>query len=128
MLDADPYIVAVERRLFWMQDAYTVSDQFPYSHPTNIAVGERINYMRNSVKITVDAFDGTLSFYIWDTSDPIIKAYDKMFPDIFLSQDEMPASLAEHVRYPIDFFNFQAEKYIKYHMKDSENFYNNEDL
>ena len=127
-LDADPYIVAGEGRLFWMQDAYTVSDQFPYSNPTNIAVGERINYMRNSVKITVDAFDGAVRFYIWDTSDPLIKTYDKMFPGLFLSQDEMPASLAEHVRYPIDFFNFQAQKYMKYHMKDSENFYNNEDL
>lgn len=128
VLDADPYIVAGEGRLFWMQDAYTVSDQFPYSNPTNTAVGERINYMRNSVKITVDAFDGTTRFYIWDTSDPVIGSYAKIFPDLFLPQDQMPTSLAEHVRYPIDFFNFQAQKYIKYHMQNPENFYNNEDL
>ncbi|MCH8062428.1 MAG: UPF0182 family protein [Chloroflexi bacterium] len=128
MLDADPYIVAGEGRLFWMQDAYTVSDQFPYSNPTNIAVGERINYMRNSVKITVDAFDGSLRFHIWDESDPMVLTYAKIFPDLFVNQEDMPESLQSHVRYPSDFFRIQAEKYIRYHMKEPQNFYNNEDL
>jgi hypothetical protein len=86
------------------------------------------NYIRNSVKITVDAYDGTLGFYVWDESDPIIKVYSKMFPGLFLSKSDMPEFLQTHVRYPQDFFTHQAEKYNKYHMRESQNFYNNEDL
>ena len=127
-LDKDPYIVAADGGLFWMQDAYTVSDHFPYSDPTNTEVGESINYLRNSVKVTVDAFEGTVRLYIWDSTDPLIATYNKMFPALFNSQDEMPPALAEHVRYPQDMFDLQAQKYNKYHMQDPQNFYNNEDL
>jgi len=125
ILDNDPYIVAADDKLFWMQDAYTTSDRFPYSDPVD---DETFNYMRNSVKITVDAYDGTLRFYTWETSDPLVQTYAGMFPDLFVPKELMPASLREHVRYPQDLFAIQAQKFIKYHMRDSQNFYNNEDL
>ena len=124
LLDKDPYIVAAEGGLFWIQDAYTYTDRYPYSDP----LGAELNYMRNSVKITVDAFSGDLRFYIWDETDSVIRTYERIFPDLFLSQDEMPESLRSHVRYPQDFFRIQAEKYIRYHMQEPQNFYNNEDL
>ena len=124
LLDKDPYIVAAEGGLFWMQDAYTFTDRFPYSDP----LGGDLNYMRNSVKITVDAFTGDLRFYVWDESDSIVRTYARIFPDLFLSQEDMPESLRSHVRYPQDFFRIQAEKYIRYHMQEPQNFYNNEDL
>ena len=124
LLDKDPYIVAAEGGLFWIQDAYTHTDRYPYSDP----LGGDLNYMRNSVKITVDAFTGDLRFYIWDESDSIIRTYERIFPDLFLSMDEMPESLRSHVRYPQDFFRIQAEKYLRYHMQEPQNFYNNEDL
>ena len=124
LLDQDPYIVAAEGGLFWIQDAYTHTDRYPYSDP----LGGDLNYMRNSVKITVNAFTGDLRFYVWDESDSIIRTYERIFPDLFLSQDEMPESLRSHVRYPQDFFRIQAEKYIRYHMQEPQNFYNNEDL
>ena len=124
LLDNDPYIVAAEGGLFWMQDAYTHTDRYPYSDP----LGADLNYMRNSVKITVDAFTGDLRFYVWDEADSIIRTYERIFPDLFLSQSEMPESLRSHVRYPQDFFRIQAEKYIRYHMQEPQNFYNNEDL
>ncbi len=124
LLDNDPYIVAAEGGLFWMQDAYTHTDRYPYSDP----LGADLNYMRNSVKITIDAFTGDLRFYVWDETDSIIRTYERIFPDLFLSQSEMPESLRSHVRYPQDFFRIQAEKYIRYHMQEPQNFYNNEDL
>ena len=124
LLDQDPYIVAAEGGLFWIQDAYTHTDRYPYSDP----LGGELNYMRNSVKITVDAFTGDLRFYIWDESDSIIRTYARIFPDLFLSQGDMPESLRSHLRYPQDFFRIQAEKYIRYHMQEPQNFYNNEDL
>ncbi len=124
LLDNDPYIVAAEGGLFWMQDAYTYTDRFPYSDP----LGGELNYMRNSVKITVDAFTGDLRFYVWDETDSIIRTYARIFPTLFLSQADMPESLKSHVRYPQDFFRIQAEKYIRYHMQEPQNFYNNEDL
>lgn len=124
MLDQDPYIVAADGQLYWIQDAYTISDQFPYSDP----IGGGLNYVRNSVKVVVDAFNGTMRFYIWDTPDPVIMTYANIFPDLFLSQDEMPDSLQSHVRYPEDFFRIQTEKYIRYHMQNPQDFYNNEDL
>ena len=124
LLDKDPYIVAAEGGLFWLQDAYTHTDRYPYSDP----LGAELNYMRNSVKITVDAFTGDLRFYVWDESDPIIRTYARIFPTMFHSQQDMPESLRSHVRYPQDFFRIQAEKYIRYHMQEPQNFYNNEDL
>ena len=123
VLDSDPYIVAADGGLFWMQDAYTVTDHYPYSDP----IGE-INYMRNSVKVSIDAYDGSLAFYVWDESDPIVQTYRRIFPDLFKSQDEMSEGLRSHVRYPQDFFSVQAEKYIRYHMKEPNNFYSDEDL
>ena len=132
-LDRDPYIVAANGRLLWVQDAYTTTDHFPYSEPTEIAGGEggfatHFNYMRNSVKAVVDSYDGSLQFYIWDESDPMILTYKRIFPDLFISADQMSPELKSHVRYPQDFFSEQAEKYVKYHMKDPQDFYNNEDL
>ncbi len=123
MLDSDPYIVAAKDKLYWMQDAYTVTDHYPYSDP----IGE-INYMRNSVKVTIDSYEGSLDFYVWDESDPIVQTYRRIFPALFRDKSEMPEGLRDHTRYPQDFFSVQAEKYIRYHMKDPNNFYSDEDL
>ena len=128
LLDQDPYIATSGGRLIWVQDAYTVSDDYPYSDPLGTDETGRINYMRNSVKVTIDAYDGDLSFYIWDESDPIVLTYQRIFPNLFKSAGEMPEDLRSHVRYPQDFFSIQAEKYIRYHMQDPQNFYNDEDL
>ncbi len=132
-LDRDPYIVAAGGQLFWVQDAYTTTDHYPYSEPTEIPVegselSAHFNYMRNSVKVVVDAYDGGIEFYVWDTEDPMILTYERIFPDLFKRGSEMPEDLKSHVRYPQDFFSEQAEKYMKYHMQDPQNFYNNEDL
>ena len=123
-LDADPYIVAADGRLVWVQDAYTLSNRYPYSEP-NI---EGFNYIRNSVKVTVDAYHGTLKFYVADPTDPIIRAYQKIFPKLFVSLDEMTPYLRSHIRYPQDLFGFQAGKFLKYHMQNPQDFYNLEDL
>jgi len=123
-LDKDPYIVATSDRFYWVQDAYTTSDKMPYSQPYE----GHINYIRNSAKIIVDAFDGSMYFYISDNTDPIIKTFDKIFPEMFLPLEEMPHELVTHTRYPQDFFYIQAYQYLKYHMDDPQNFYNNEDL
>ena len=128
ILDADPYIVVADGKLTWMQDAYTTTNQYPYSEPSGDLITGRFNYIRNSVKITMDAFNGDLTFYIWDTTDPIIQTYAKIFPDLFTNGSQMSPALRDHVRYPMDFFTAQAEKYIKYHMQDPQNFYNNVDL
>ena len=133
LLDKDPYIVAADGQLYWIQDAYTTSDHYPYSQPFNTepvegAASVAFNYIRNSVKVTVDSFHGALRFYVWDSSDPVMMTYAKIFPGLFLPKAEMSPSLQEHVRYPQDFFTVQARKYIKYHMRDPQNFYNNEDL
>lgn len=132
-LDRDPYIVAAGGQLFWMQDAYTTTDHYPYSEPTEIPVegselSAHFNYMRNSVKVVVDAYNGDIDFYVWDTEDPMILTYERIFPDLFKRGSEMPEDIKSHVRYPQDFFSEQAEKYMKYHMQDPQNFYNNEDL
>ncbi|MCH8205700.1 MAG: UPF0182 family protein [Chloroflexi bacterium] len=127
-LDKDPYIVAAEGRLFWVQDAYTTSDRYPYSAMNVDLLEGSFNYIRNSVKVTVDAFDGTMRFYVWDESDPLILTYRKIFPKLFSSKESMPPGLRAHVRYPQDLFTFQADKYTRYHMRESENFYNDEDL
>ena len=128
MLDEDPYIVVAEGQLFWIQDAYTTTDQYPYSDPEGDELTSVFNYIRNSVKIVLDAHNGSLNFYIWDPQDPILRTYDKIFPDLFEDAASMPDSLRAHVRYPQDLFATQAEKYIKYHMKLPLDFYNNEDL
>ena len=129
-LDDDPYIVAAEGRLFWVQDAYTISDHYPYSDPAS-DVGdsaEGFNYIRNSVKVTIDAYDGTPTFYVVDDSDPLVQAYQSMFPKLFVPFEQMPDSLKSHIRYPLDIFAIQAEKYLRYHMLDPRDFYNLEDI
>ncbi len=128
MLDEDPYIVVAEGQLFWIQDAYTTTDKYPYSDREGDELTTSFNYIRNSVKVVLDAHNGSLNFYIWDPIDPIVRTYDKIFPGLFDDASSMPDSLRAHVRYPQDLFVAQAEKYIKYHMKDPQNFYNNEDL
>jgi uncharacterized membrane protein (UPF0182 family) len=123
-LDGDPYIVASQGKLFWIQDAFTHTKYFPYSDPNELG----FNYIRNSVKIVVDAYNGSLQFYIWDTEDPLVLAYKNMFPVLFESKDNMPDDLLLHTRYPQDLFRYQAGKYLKYHMVDTLEFYNKEDI
>ena len=123
--DRDPYMVVTgDGRLFWMLDGYTTTSRYPYSDPVP-GVG---NYIRNSVKVTVDAYNGTVSFYLADPTDPIVRAYAGAFPGLLKPLDEMPAGLKAHIRYPEDFFAIQARKYATYHMQDPQVFYNKEDL
>ncbi|MBK8986090.1 MAG: UPF0182 family protein [Chloroflexi bacterium] len=124
-LDRDPYIVLDDNgRLFWIFDAYTLSDKFPYATPT--AQGQ--NYIRNAVKITIDAYNGTVTFYIADPADPIIQSYAAAFPNLFQPLEAMPTDLLAHVRYPETLFRIQTQQYLKYHMTDVRVFYNQEDL
>ncbi|MFQ5673021.1 MAG: UPF0182 family protein [Nitrospinales bacterium] len=122
-LDRDPYLVISHGRLFWMYDAYTTSDQFPYSQKIQ-GIG---NYIRNSVKIVVDAYNGSLDFYIVDPEDPVILAYRNIFPGMFKKIGEMPEDLRNHLRYPTDLFTIQTFIYTTYHMKTPQVFYNKED-
>ncbi|MCZ6625135.1 MAG: UPF0182 family protein [Deltaproteobacteria bacterium] len=123
--DRDPYLVIAEGgRLFWIIDGYTISDRYPYSERTQ-KLG---NYIRNSVKAVVDAYHGTVTFYISSPDDPIIRAYSKIFPGLFKPLEAMPEDLQTHIRYPQDLFNIQARMYATYHMQDAQVFYNKEDL
>jgi len=122
--DHDPYsVISDDGRLYWIQDAYTTSSLFPNSTP----MGD-LNYIRNSVKVVIDAYNGTMTFYIVDSHDPLIKIYAQIFPDLFTPLDKMPAWLRAHLRYPEDFFHIQAKLYQTYHMRDANVFYNKEDL
>ena len=123
--DQDPYAVISNGRIFWMQDAYTTSNWFPYAEPLR---REGLNYIRNSVKIVIDAYNGTVNLYVADASDAIIETYRRIFPDLFKSFEAMPPDLKKHVRYPEDFFHIQALMYRAYHMDAPEVFYNREDL
>jgi uncharacterized membrane protein (UPF0182 family) len=127
LLDPDPYLV-VDRsgRLFWIMDAYTVSGQHPYSQPVDLGDRE-VNYIRNSVKITVDAYNGSVHFYVFDERDPVLAAYRRVFPQLFSPRSAMPADLLAHIRYPQLLFNTQAQIYRIYHMVDPRVFYNKED-
>ncbi|MGA2354641.1 MAG: UPF0182 family protein [Terriglobales bacterium] len=126
--DPDPYIVLDDDgRLSWIMDAYTASDSYPYSSHYHLG-NDLINYMRNSVKVVIDAYDGTTTFYVFDTDDPIIAAYRRIFPSLFKDASAMPAGLRKHVRYPELLLKLQAEVYGLYHMTDTEAFYNREDL
>lgn len=146
--DKDPYLVLSEGKLYWMIDAYTTSEYFPYSQPFSTTENiqykegnntqtltnhmseylEGINYIRNSVKAVINAYDGTVNFYIMDQDDPIIKVWSNIFPDLFKSKNEMPKDLLAHLRYPIDMLLTQGLVYEKYHMTDPTVFYNQEDL
>ena len=125
LLDQDPYLVAADGQLFWMQDAYTFTNRYPYSD--SFEQGD-LNYIRNSVKVTVDAYNGDLRFHIVDPTDPMIQTYAKMFPELFVPFEAMSESMRERIRYPQDLFSAQADKYLRYHMQDPQIFYNNEDL
>jgi uncharacterized membrane protein (UPF0182 family) len=125
-LDRDPYLVVSEGRLYWIQDAYTTSAWFPYAQPE--PDGGEINYIRNSVKIVIDAYNGTVTFYLTDVADPIVATYRRIFPSLFKPFDAMPPDLQKHIRYPEDLFNIQALQYRAYHMESPEVFYNREDL
>ncbi len=123
MRDQEAYSVVADGRMFWIQDAYTVTDRFPYSTPFQ----RRFNYMRNSVKAVVDAYHGTLDYYVFDPADPLIRTYQAIFPGLFKSMDKLPAFLQQHIRYPLDLFNVQTEMLLQYHMQDPVVFYNKED-
>ena len=126
--DADPYLVVSGGKLYWIQDAYTTSNMYPYSRRYKHFKNKRLNYIRNSVKVTIDAYNGDVSFYIIDESDPIVKTYSKIFPDLFKPFNEMAADLRRHIRYPKDLFKIQVGTYKTYHMEDVQVFYNQEDL
>jgi uncharacterized membrane protein (UPF0182 family) len=126
--DSDPYVVVGEDgRLSWILDAFTTSDSYPYSSHHSPG-GTPINYMRNSVKVVIDAYDGTTTFYVFDPQDPIIAAYRRMFPALFKDASAMPPDLRKHVRYPELLLKLQAAAYGLYHMSDPQVFYNREDL
>lgn len=127
MLDKDPYLVILDGKLLWVQDAYTITDRFPYSTSTATTSGE-INYIRNSVKITIDAYNGEMRFYTIDEQDAILQTYQKIYPGLFTPISAAPAGLVEHFRYPVDLFDIQAERYLRYHMTDPQSFYNQGDL
>ena len=124
-LDRDPYLVISEGRIFWMQDAYTTSDYFPSAQP---APDLNLNYIRNSVKIVIDAYNGTVDFYLIDSTDPIAATYQRIFPEFFKPLAAMPPDLQKHIRYPEDLFLIQARLYQAYHMEAADVFYNREDL
>ncbi len=122
--DRDPYLVVADGRLVWIIDAYTVTNRYPYSEP----YGGSFNYIRNAVKVVVDAFDGTVTLYVSDETDPLIQVYGDIFPGALTPMSEMPESIVPHLRYPVGFFDIQARLYASYHMTDTTVFYNREDM
>ncbi|MGA7250301.1 MAG: UPF0182 family protein, partial [Pseudolabrys sp.] len=124
-LDHDPYLVISNGKLYWIQDAYTTSDYFPYAQPVQRL---SLNYIRNSVKIVIDAYNGTVAFYLMDAAEPIARTYQRIFPDLFKPFAAMPPDLQKHIRYPEDLFLIQAQIYQAYHMEAADVFYNREDL
>ncbi|MBG1241490.1 UPF0182 family protein [Nostoc sp. NZL] len=130
--DSDPYLVAAAANqdfpsnpsyLYWIVDAYTTSDRYPYSDTGS----ESINYIRNSIKVVIDAYNGSVNFYIADPSDPIIATWSRIFPNTFKPLSAMPVTLRSHIRYPVDFFKIQSQRLMTYHMTDPQVFYNRED-
>jgi len=122
--DTDPYMVISEGSLYWIVDGYTVSTNYPYSEPYS---ENKINYIRNSVKVVVDAYNGSVKFYVADKEDPIVQTLGKIFPTLFTDMDQMPEGLKSHIRYPQVLFNIQADVFRMYHMNDPRVFYNKED-
>ncbi len=125
--EADPYMVTADGKLYWMMDAYTTSSYYPYSEPIDGNTGST-NYIRNSVKVVVDAYNGDTNFYVVDEKDPIATTFQKIYPTLFKSFDEMPEGLKSHIRYPNYLFEIQASVYAKYHMEDVNVFYQREDM
>ena len=132
--DNDPYLALVEGDLFWIIDMYTVSDKYPYAQPAdtrrineNSGLPLNFNYLRNSVKAVVNAYDGTLNFYVVDENDPLISTYEDIFPNLFLPKSSMNNELLDHIRYPEDLFTIQSDMYRDYHMTDPRVFYADED-
>ena len=132
--DNDPYLALIDGNLFWIIDMYTVSDKYPYAQPADTRrINERsglpmsFNYIRNSVKAVVNAYDGTMDFYVFDETDPLIQTYAKIFPSLFSDKNEMSPSLLDHIRYPEDLFTIQSDMYRDYHMIDPRVFYADED-
>ena len=131
-LDADPYPVVSDGRVFYIVDAYTTSNRYPYGQspdisdlPSESGLRKDFNYVRNSVKVVVDAFDGTTTFYVIDPDDPIIQAWRKIFPGLFEDFEQMPADLQNHLRYPEDLFRVQTSMWARYFIDDPETFYAN---
>ncbi|MBI2623456.1 MAG: UPF0182 family protein [Candidatus Liptonbacteria bacterium] len=124
--DRDPYIAIADGKVYWIADAYTTSNRYPYSELVRLN-GDTVNYIRNSVKIVVDAYDGSVVFYQADIEDPIIRTYSAIFPGTFRPMSEIPESLVPHLRYPEDIFTLQTAAYSVYHMDDAQIFYNKED-
>jgi hypothetical protein len=125
--DRDPYLVlGDDGRLSWILDAFTSSDSYPYA--SHYRLDRSLNYIRNSVKVVIDAYDGTTTFYVFDKEDPILTAYRRIFPDLFQDAAGMPPGLRKHVRYPELLLKLQAAVYGLYHMTDPEVFFNREDL
>jgi uncharacterized membrane protein (UPF0182 family) len=132
--DNDPYLALIDGNLFWIIDMYTVSDKYPYAQPAdtrrineNSGLPVNFNYLRNSVKAVVNAYDGTMNFYVVDENDPLMSAYNDIFPDLFSPKSEMSSELLDHIRYPEDLFTIQSDMYRDYHMTDPRVFYADED-
>jgi uncharacterized membrane protein (UPF0182 family) len=129
-LDADPYPVLLNGHIDWIQDAYTTSDNYPYSQnadtsalPVGSGLNQNLNYVRNSVKVVIDAYTGKMTFYVMDPKDPIIQTYEKAFHGMFTPASKMSAALRSHLRYPEDIFTLQATMYGKYHITKAQSFY-----
>ncbi len=147
-IDDDPYVVLVDGRLHWIVDAYTRADRYPYSEPyssrevieyrdgdrtrrlerTTVPSMHGANYVRNAVKVAIDAYDGSVDLYVFEPDDPLVRAWQKAFPDLFTPREQMPEALERHVRYPVDLLLVQGLVQAKYHMQEPEVFYNQEDL
>ncbi|MCI7146438.1 MAG: UPF0182 family protein [Clostridiales bacterium] len=124
--DEDPYMVTVDGHLYWIMDAYTATNHYPYSEPYSEETD--VNYVRNSIKVVIDAYTGETNYYVVDSSDPIACTFQKIYPKLFKDFDEMPEGLRAHIRYPQTLLNIQATVYQRYHMNDVKVFYQNEDL
>ena len=132
--DNDPYLALIDGNLFWIIDMYTVSDKYPYAQPAdtgrineNSGLPMNFNYLRNSVKAVVNAYDGTMNFYVVDENDPLILSYKDIFPNLFTPKSSMSSDLLDHIRYPEDLFTIQSDMYRDYHMTDPRVFYADED-
>lgn len=125
--DDDPYLVInnEDGNLYWIIDGYTMSERYPYSQPYK---NTNVNYIRNSVKVVMDAYNGDTKYYVFDETDPVIMTYKKIFPDLFMDKDDMPKGIKEHTRYPQMLFDIQSEVYKVYHINNPEVFYNREDV